>query len=80
MGHLITEGGNLLNLRVVPIILTLLNPNTTTKLPYRQPVLRQRGLNYKIAYVLKAIIRVSNYNIQHQITNSVSTCGNLTRK
>jgi hypothetical protein len=44
---------SLLKFRVIIIILTLLNPNMTTKVPYHPPVLRERELNYKTTFVLK---------------------------
>jgi hypothetical protein len=36
------EGDSLLNFKVFLIVLTLLNPNMRTKLPYHPPVLRRR--------------------------------------
>jgi hypothetical protein len=42
-----------IKLRVILVVLTLLNPNITTKLPYHPPVLRERGLNYKTKLVVQ---------------------------
>jgi hypothetical protein len=39
---------SLLKFRVILTVLTLLNPNMTTKLPYHPPVLREEGLYSKI--------------------------------
>jgi hypothetical protein len=38
---------SLLKWRVILIVVTLLNPIMTTKLPYQAQVLRERGLNKK---------------------------------
>jgi hypothetical protein len=40
-------------LRVILVVLTLLNPNMTTTLPYHPPGLRERGLNYKTKLVVQ---------------------------
>jgi len=36
---------SLLKIRVILRVLTLLNPNMTTRLPYHLPMLREKGLN-----------------------------------
>ena len=68
---------SLLKFRVILIVFTLLNPNMTTKLSYRPPMLSEGGLNFKNSFYEKSNILVSNYNIQYQIMNSVSMCGVL---
>jgi len=40
-------------LRVILVVLTLLNLNTTNKLPYHPPMLGERGLNYKTTLVVQ---------------------------
>jgi len=37
---------SLLKFRVIIIVLTLLTPNMTTKVPYHPPMLRERGLTF----------------------------------
>jgi len=35
------------------MVLALVNPNMITKLPYRPPFLRDRGLKYKNTFVIR---------------------------
>jgi hypothetical protein len=42
-----------IKLWVILVVLILLNPNMTTKVPYHPPVLRERGLNYKTKLVVQ---------------------------
>jgi hypothetical protein len=44
---------SLLKYRVIIVVLTLLNPNMTIKLPCHPLMLRERGLNYKITFVIE---------------------------
>jgi len=40
-------------MRAILIVLTLLNPNMTTKRSYHPPMLREGGLNYKITLAVQ---------------------------
>ena len=62
---------SLLKFRVILIVLRLLNPNMTTKLP----IVKGGGIKL---FVIKSTIWVFNYNIQCQIMNNVSIYGILT--
>jgi hypothetical protein len=71
---------SLLKLRVMLVILTLLNPKKTTKLPYCPPMLLERELSYKTTFIVKTNVLVSNYSIHYQIMNSVSIYSIVTSK
>ena len=44
---------SLLKFRAILIVLTLLNPSMTTKLPYHLLMLKKRELNYKNTFVVR---------------------------
>jgi len=43
----------MLKFKVILVVLTLLNPNMTTKLPHHVQMLRESGLNHKINLVTR---------------------------
>ena len=68
------------NLRLIFIVLTLLKPNMTTKLPCNPLILRRMESNQKLYLWLKNYSLVYGYKIQCQIMNNISTYSILTTK
>ena len=72
---------SLLKFRAILIVLTLPNPNVTTKLPFDPPTIGRGGqIKKKLRLLWESNILVSNYNIYWQIMSYVFTFGTLNTK
>jgi hypothetical protein len=76
-----TKFSSLLKFRVILLVLTLLNPNMTTKLPSHPPIVKEKGLTAEATFVIQKInIWFFSYNVQYQLMNGVSVYNILTTK